>query len=379
MSSRIRAVAARPRSVAAATRRAVAVAGVLAAGALVVGCGSSSPRQPPPATASPPAGSTVVQIDGIDYASPIYEEVGNRLQGSGVTLNYRVLTQDARSSPLGRGPVGLLAGASSTQLGNLPFVRSTSELYVPIGFGATAVIENVPGLHGPLQLSGPTLADIYLGRVRKWDAREIQKDNPNAYLPDTPITVVHRSDPTTATDLFTRYLAASSKRWRKGPGHGVTVSWPTGTGESDDASLRETIAQMPGAIGYTDQDTALQNDLPTVRLRNGAGQYVAPTLHSIGAAGTQARAADRLDLTTIDARVPDAYPAVAEVYMLTLRDACNGGLSHPEAAGVQHVLDYMLGPGQRVVRQFSFAPLPNGLRASARAAVRRLQCGGQEI
>ncbi len=118
----------------------------------------------------------------------------------------------------------------------------------------------------------------------------------------------------TATELFTRYLAANSKRWRNGPGHGVTISWPSRTGESDDDSLRATIAETPGSIGYTDQDTALQNHLDTAHLGNPSGQYIGPSLHAIGAAGQQPHSPGDLSLTTIDARVPDAYPASAKMY-----------------------------------------------------------------
>lgn len=359
-------------------RALAAAAGLLAAGALAAGCGSQ-PHRPPPATASPPPGSVVVQMDGADYGAPIYEEVGNQLQGSGVTLNYKLLAPGSEPARLGHGPVGLLAGSSSTELGNLPFVRDSAELYVPVGFGATAVTYNLRGLRAPLRLTGRALADIYLGRVRTWNAHEIRAINPGVSLPHESITIVHRSDAATATDLFTRYLSENSARWKNGPGHGVSISWPTGTGEGDDATVRQTVAETPGAIGYTEQDSALQNRLPTVRLRNPAGRYVGPTLPAIAAAGTQSHSPGELSLTTIDSRAPAAYPASAELFMLAVHDGCDAGLSHPEAAGVQRVLEYVLGPGQRVVRQFSFAPLPRALREQARDEVRRMRCGGQEI
>ncbi len=125
-------------------RAALAAAGLLAAGALAAGCGST-PHRPPPATASPPAHSTVIQMDGIDYASPIYEEIGNGLQGSGVTLDSQLESPGTLPSPTRRGPLRVRGRSILDRTGE-PAVRGdSSELYVPVGFGATAVTYNVPG------------------------------------------------------------------------------------------------------------------------------------------------------------------------------------------------------------------------------------------
>jgi phosphate transport system substrate-binding protein len=143
--------------------------------------------------------------------------------------------------------------------------------------------------------------------------------------------------------------------------------------------MRQVISQTPGAIGYTDQATALQNHLRTAALRNPLGDFVAPSLRAVSTVGLQSPAGDDLSLSTVNARVHGAYPIAAEEYLLTFRDPCAAGLSHPEAAGDQRFLTYMLGPGQRVVRQLSFAPLPRSLRASARREVRALQCDGDTV
>jgi phosphate transport system substrate-binding protein len=321
----------------------------------------------------------VLRAQGSDYAAPIYQEVGNLLDGRRLTLNYQLIGLATAVARLPKQAVAFVASDSSQPLGDLPRVKDTSELYVPVAFGAVAVIYDIPGLNVPLRLRGGVLADIFLGRVRSWNDREIAASNPGVPLPSTPITIVHRSDATTVTDLFTQYLAASSLRWRKNPGSGATVNWPTGVAESDDASMRQIVAQTPGAIGYTDQATALQNNLLTARLRNPAGDYVAPTLRAITAVGRQLHGPADLSLPTIEAPVPGAYPIVDEAYVLTMRDPCYAGLSLSEALGVRRVLDYVLGAGQQVAARLSFAPLPAGLRARAWAEVGALRCYGQRF
>jgi phosphate transport system substrate-binding protein len=316
----------------------------------------------------------IVHAVGSTYAAPIYQEVANRIDGSGITLNYQLVGSTSTIAQLRGRSVALVASASSDVLGDLPRVRDTSQLYVPIAFGGAAIIYNVPGVHQALRLRGGVLADIFQERIKRWNDRRIAAENPGLRLPPLPIAVVHRADPATATELFTRYLAQSSSRWRRSTGDGPTVSWPAGTAVSGDDGLRQIITTTPGAIGYTDQSTALQDKLQTARLRNDAGVYVAPTLHATAAVGTQPRIGDNLSMPTINARVADAYPIASEVYVLTFRDPCAAGFSHPDATALQRLLRYMLGDGQRVAREFSFAPLPPSLRVSARRELRTLRC-----
>jgi ABC-type phosphate transport system substrate-binding protein len=143
--------------------------------------------------------------------------------------------------------------------------------------------------------------------------------------------------------------------------------------------MLQLVGQSPGAIGYTDQATALQNHLVTAELRLASGKYVGPSLPALSAVGLDPPPDNDLSLNTIAAPAPGAYPIATEAYVLTYKDLCAAGLSRPEAAGVQHVLGYVLGPGQQVARSLSFAPLPAPMRVQARRAVARLQCGGEGL
>jgi phosphate transport system substrate-binding protein len=353
------------------------IAGVIAALAIATaaGCGGS-PVGTPPAVGSPQPGAVVIRALGSASAAPLYQEVSDLLGKRDTVLNYQPLGAGGLGPGLPTRSIAFLATESVHPIGNLPEVDGTSGLYVPILFEAAAVIYNLPGLHAPLRLSGSTLADIYLGRVQKWNAREIAASNPGTRLPAMPITVLHRVDPTPLTALVTGYLAAGSRRWRAGPGAGYTISWPGGTGEIDNASMLQAVAQTPGAIGYTDQASALQGALHAARLRDHSRTYVAPTLRAISAVGRQPHPPGQLSLSTINSSARGAYPLVAEGYVLTFRDLCDRGLSRAQSISAHRVLDYLLGEGQQIAAQLSFAPLPASLRDNARAELRSLRCWG---
>jgi phosphate transport system substrate-binding protein len=353
-------------------------AGVVAAASLLVGCGST-PKQPPAAAGSPQPGSTVVHGLGGAEAAPLYQEIGNRLLGSGTTLNYQLVGGVRVTSVLRRSSVSFVAAQTLRPLGELPRMSDSAEILVPVAFGGVAVIYHLPGLAKPLRLRGGVIAGIFEERIKRWNDRRIRHDNPGMSLPATTITVVHRAEASSASELFTAYLAASSHRWQRQTGSGLNVSWPAGTAVPDDATMRQVIGSTPGAIGYTDQATALRNHLPSARLRTATGDYVGPSLRATSAVGDQALVPGDLSLPTIGVRIPGAYPITSEQYVLTLRDLCTAGRSQAEEEAVQHVLQYLLGPGQAVARQLLFAPLPSHLRRAARREVRTMHCGSGTV
>jgi phosphate transport system substrate-binding protein len=356
--------------------------GVLAVGVLLAlaaaGCGAV-PAAPAPAAASPKPGAVVVHALGSEFAAPVYAEISDLFGGRSVVLNYQPTSDGWPHIESFPHNIAFLASQSMNPVGNLPHTSGTSGLYVPVVFGGDAVIYNLPGLRRPLRLRGSTLADIYLGRVTHWNSKEIAASNRGVKLPPTMITLVHLSSPSPLTQLFTSYLSATSARWRKGPGSGETINWPGGTAEADNTGMRQAIAETPGAIGYTDQASALQNKLVSARLRARSGAFVAPTLKAIGAVGDQRPRQGDLSLPTVYSPAPGAYPIAAEGYVLTFRDLCAHGLAHPVSVGVRSLLGYLLGPGQQIAQQLSFAPLPPRLRRSARAELRRLNCWGNSI
>ena len=348
-------------------------AAVLGLAAILAGCGGT-PSQPPPGVASAPTGSTVIQGELTSDGAPLIQESASRLAVRRITVNLQIASLPEATHRFTRGPAAFLAGMGA-QTANLPLrVRSTGELLLPVGFGATSVIYNLPTARG-LRLRGGTLADVLLGRIQRWNDRAIQRENPGLHLPTETITVVHRSDPAVSTQLLTSYLTEDSRRWRAGPGAGATVVWPAGTSVPDVQTMRDVVSQTPGAIGYTDLPVALQNRLPVIALSNPSGRYLPPTLRSVSAAGAAGHAAGDLGLRTINAAVGAAYPVSSELYVATLRDPCAGGLSDSESSATRTLIgDLVNRSGQRTVRSFGFAPLPGSLRRAAERELRAFVC-----
>jgi phosphate transport system substrate-binding protein len=333
-----------------------ALASALAAcAAALAGCGGSSSSAGAGTSAS---SSTIVWGAGGPVEFPIYEEAGSFLARDGITLNYQQLAPGVAMSGFRRGRLAFLAGDGGGAPTNLPRRGMTGAEYLPVARWPVSVIYNLPAIHVRLKLDGKVLADIYRGVIRTWNNPEIAHENPGVALPAIGIFVVHRSDPATATALFTRYLAAGSKRWRATIGAGRTVQWPGGTAEPGNGIVEGTVSQNRGAIGYTEQTVPDQSGFRPAALKDAAGAFVAPTPRTA---------------------TSGKYPLVATAFIETYRDPCDAGLLPGQAGAAQRFFDYLLGPGQAMIARLGFAPLSRGARAHALAAVGRLQCGSQPI
>jgi phosphate transport system substrate-binding protein len=350
---------------------------VMAAAVGAAGCGAVS--RSPTVGAQPAPGSVVLRGAGVNSAFPIYEEIGSQLAGQGITLNYQLSGSGPATASFRAGRIAFLSADGSRFAGNLPRIGTTSALYVPVGFISVAVIFHLPSVHARLKLSGKTLAGMFGGAIRRWDSPVIAHENPGVRLPSTPIAIVHGAGPSDATGLFTGYLAAASKSWRRSIGSGRAVNWPGGTPEDGNAQTEAAVGQTVGAIGYVEQPGVLGSGLAAAQLLNPKHAYVPPTMRTTSAVGDGPRSVGSLSLDTLNTPVATAYPIASEAYVMVYRDLCVAGLTPRQAAATQQFLTYLLGPGQATVRQVSFAPLPSGLRASALAAVRRLSCEAQSI
>jgi phosphate transport system substrate-binding protein len=302
--------------------------------------------------------STIVWGAGGPVDFPIYEEAGSFLADQGITLNYQQLAPGAAMSSFRRGRLAFLAGDAGRAPTNLPRRGVTGAEYLPVARWPVDVIYNLPSIHARLKLDGKVLADIYRGVIRTWNSREVAHENPGVALPAIRIFVVHRSDPATATALFTNYLAAGSRRWRVAIGAGRTVHWPGGTAQPANSIVEGTVSQHRGAIGYIEQTVPDPTGFRAAALKDAAGAFVSPTRRTA---------------------TSDKYPLVATAFLETYRDPCDAGLIPGQAAAAQRFFAYLLGPGQAMISRLGFARLPRVARAHALAAIGRLQCGSQPI
>jgi phosphate transport system substrate-binding protein len=363
---------------------AVALLSVLALG--VGACGSSSDdnkgsSNSKGASSSAPQGGSITGA-GSTFAAPLYDQLGSEYKDqNGTTINYQSVGSGAGVAQFIAKTVDY--GATDVALKDDELAqakKASTPLNVPIAFGAVTVAYNVPGIPKGLKLDGPTVADIYLGNIKKWNDPAIAKQNPGVKLPGTNITVVHRSDGSGTTGLFTQFLVDYSPQWKKDVGSDKTVKWPTGTGSKGNEGVAATVKQTPGAIGYVELAYALQNNFNTASVKNKAGTYITPTLDSTSAAGENLPnlPAD-LRFTAINSPNAKAYPIASATFYLVYEDMCKAGKSKAEAQRTQGFLNYVLGQGQSSMREIQYASLPTPLLPKAQAQASSMQCNGSPL
>jgi phosphate transport system substrate-binding protein len=254
----------------------------------------------------------------------------------------------------------------------------------PVINGAVVPAITLPGIKpGELTLDGPTLANIYLGKITKWNDPAIAKLNPNAKLPATAIVVVHRSDGSGTTFIWTDYLSKISPEWKDKVGESTAVEWPVGIGAKGNEGVANMTAQTDGAIGYVEQAYALQNNMTVASVKNKSGTYIAPTIAATSAAAVGIKVPANLAISTINSPNPAAYPIVSQTFLIGYVDACKAGITQSAAAGVKKFLTYAVGPGQQTLgaggSQLPYAPLPAALAAKDTAQLSTLVCNGAPL
>jgi len=257
-------------------------------------------------------------------------------------------------------------------------------LQYPVAFGAITVSYNLSGVKSGLKLDGPTIANIFLGKVKTWNDPAIKSLNPGLSLPSTAITVVHRSDSSGTTKGFTTFLADYSPEWKSSVGADKDVKWPTGTGAAKNSGVAAAIKQTQGAIGYVEQAYALENGFTYASVKNSHGNYVLPSIPATSAAAVGIPVPANLGISTINAGGSTAYPIVSQTFLVAYKDPCkDGGASSSVASGLKKFFTYALGAGQHTLGggadQLPYAPLPASLAAKANTQLQTMTCNGSPI
>lgn len=359
----------------------------VAAGALALGVAACGSDNSSTSTASGGASATAdkaggsINGAGATFPQPVYNEWAARFkEQSGTSVNYQGIGSGGGIAQFTAGTVDFGATDSAMDDEELAAAEKKGDpVHVPSVFGAVTAAYNVLNVQKGLKLDGQTLADIFLGKVTKWNDPAIAGQNSGVDLSDQEITVCHRSDESGTTKLFLTYLGAYSKEWANGPGVDKTVKWPTGTGAKGNDGVAACVKQNEGAIGYVEQAYALQNDFTTADLKNKAGKYVEPTLESTSAAGDGLTVPADLRFDAINAPGETAYPIASATFILVYQDLCKAGLSEGKAKLVKSWLDYALGDGQSVAKELSYAPLPAAIHEKAQQAVAGLSCNGAPV
>ncbi|MGH9521214.1 MAG: phosphate ABC transporter substrate-binding protein PstS [Terriglobales bacterium] len=276
---------------------------------------------------------------------------------SGVQINYQSIGSGGGIQQLKNGLVDF--GASDVALNDEQLKTMPSEIVqVPESAGPVCITYNLEGLSKPLQLSGDALVNIYMGKITKWNDASIAKTNPGVKLPNTDIVVVHRSDGSGTTGIYTAYLSAVSSEWKSQVGSSTSVKWPAGLGGKGSEGVTGVVKQNPGSIGYVELSYALENNLPVVHMQNQAGKYVAPSAESASAAIDAFKAQLAKDvrdpIVNAPSNAPKAYPITGLTFLLVptqSKDAAKGKM-------LKEFIGYVVTKGQAIAPELHYAPLP---------------------
>jgi phosphate transport system substrate-binding protein len=273
----------------------------------------------------------------------------------GVEVNYQSIGSGGGITQVTKGLVDF--GASDVPMTEQQLAAAPVKLLnLPLVLGAAVPIFNVQGLED-VRFSPEVLADIYLGKITNWNDPRIVKDNPGVTLPDQKITVVHRSEGSGTTYIWTDYLSKVSKEWASGPGKGTSINWPVGVGAKGSENVASMVRQLPGAIGYVELTYALQNHISFGTVKNAAGNWVKASIAgATAAAGTAKMPADyRVSIT--NAPGAEAWPISSFSWMLVPVKPF-----HPEnEKTLRDLLSWIVKSGEAQSPQLSYAPIPQNV------------------
>ena len=229
-------------------------------------------------------------------------------------------------------------------------------LHIPTVMGAVVVIYELPGISKGLKLSSQDLADIFLGKITKWNDRRIADENPGMTLPDKPIVVVHRSDGSGTTSIFTDYLTTVNEEWAAKVGKGASVKWPIGLGGKGNEGVAGQVKNIQYSIGYVELAYAVENKLPYAYLKNSEGQYVEPTIKSISAAAAGAVKNMPRDyrVSLVNQPGKNTYPVVGFTWLLVYEQQKDKVVGRK----IVEFLNWSLHKGQKMAAPLLYAPLP---------------------
>jgi phosphate transport system substrate-binding protein len=243
-------------------------------------------------------------------------------------------------------------------------------LHFPTVLGADVPIYNIPGVKSELKFSGPVLADIFLGKISKWNDRAIAALNPGVTLPATDITVVHRSDGSGTTYIFVDYLAKVSPEWKSKVGVATSVNWPVGVGGKGNEGVAGLVTQTPGAIGYVELIYALQNKISYGAVQNATGEFMRASVESVtaAAAGAAARMPADFRVSITNAPGKGVYPISSFTWLLLYESPKDKAQSKTMVEFVK----WALSDGQKFAAGLGYAPLPESVVKLELAALARI-------
>ena len=274
-----------------------------------------------------------------------------------IQINYQSLGSGAGIKQVTEGTVDFGASDGPMSDANIKeFVakRGTTILHFPTVLGADVPTYNVPGVSTDLNFTPAALAGIFLGKIAKWNDPELVKSNPGVKLPANDIVVVHRSDGSGTTYIWTDYLSKISPEWEKGPGRGPSPAWPVGLGGKGNEGVAGQVKQIPNSIGYVELIYAIQNKMSYGKVRNKSGAFIKADLKSVSEAAAGVAMPDDFRVSITDSSAKTAYPISSFTWLLVPEEIKD----KQKMKVIKDFLTWMVGPGQKMTEALAFAPLP---------------------
>lgn len=316
-----------------------------------------------------------INAAGASFPYPIYNRWFDEFhKETGIKINYQSVGSGAGIRQVIAGTVDF--GASDAPMKDKEIAKALKKnkkniLHIPTVLGAVVVSYNLTELKAPLRLKPEVVADIFLGNIKQWDDARIAESNPDVKLPNKPIHVVHRSDGSGTTAVFTDALFKASDAWKK-VGAGKAVRWPTGIGAKGNEGVAGYLKKMDGAIGYLEYIYAKNNDLPVAHVQNKSGAYVAPSIETVSEA-----AASFINDIPEDFRIkitypggnPKAYPIASFTFLLVNKELYD----NEHAGDIVKFLHWAMDKGQKIAPELAYAPLPEALVGRVKKTIDSIQ------
>ncbi len=336
----------------------------------ILACGTE--RATPSGDSAAPTSSGSVDLTGAGatFPYPLYSKwFSDYAAKTGVRINYQSIGSGGGIRQLSEETVDFGATDGPMTDEEMKRAKGGPIMHIPTVLGADAIIYNLPGVASGLKLTPDVLADIFLGRITKWNDPRIVTLNPGVRLPATDLLVVHRSDGSGTTYIFTDYLTSVSNAWKAGPGKGKEVRWPVGLGAKGNEGVAGQIKQTPGSIGYAELAYAKQNALSMAAIRNSSGEFITPSVATVTAAA--AGAAISLPANT-DYRISIVNPPGAGAYPISSFTWLLVYERQKDSVKARKLVDFLnwaLTEGEAQAATLDYAPIPETMAANLKARI----------
>lgn len=314
---------------------------------------------------------------GATFPYPLYSKMFDVYhKEKGVQVNYQSIGSGGGIKQLQNKTVDF--GASDAPLSDEEIkAMGAPVIHVPTCLGAVMITYNLPG-NPKLKLTSDVIADIFLGKITKWNDKRLSALNPAVKLPSLPISVVHRSDGSGTTYVFSDYLSKVSATWKAKPGQGKALDWPVGIGAKGNEGVGGMIKQIPGSIGYVELAYVIQNKIPSALIKNKSGNFIEASLKSISASAAVKLPQDlRVSLTNTEAA--DGYPITSFTYILLYENQKYGSRPEDKARGTVQLINWMISTGQQFAAPLIYAPLPKEAAAAAKKRLDLVKYAGKAL